>query len=220
MLISARLAERFSGELVSLGRHALRGVDTAVELWTLSYCAQVSPYVRQPSDLRAAPMWARLGRNPGSGHGPVGQLGHRYRHRAFRNKRSRQVWYRRSASRFRDWRRSGIWRTSCARSCPAPSILNGADASNCGVRAASEHAPAAAAARPSVLSESPSRPDRQSPANPTPSPGRITPWPSVCAACSPTIGIRRFSTTSGAMPIQSGVTQAPQAARARCPFPG
>ena len=35
VLISARLAERFTGELVSLGRHALRGVGTAVELWTL-----------------------------------------------------------------------------------------------------------------------------------------------------------------------------------------
>ena len=35
VLISARLGERFSGELVSLGRHALRGVGTKLELWTL-----------------------------------------------------------------------------------------------------------------------------------------------------------------------------------------
>ena len=35
VLISARLAERFTGELVSLGRHALRGVGTRLELWTL-----------------------------------------------------------------------------------------------------------------------------------------------------------------------------------------
>ena len=40
VLISARLAERFTGELVSLGRHALRGVDTEFELWTLPELAE------------------------------------------------------------------------------------------------------------------------------------------------------------------------------------
>ena len=36
VLVSAKLGERFSGELVSLGRHALRGVGTKLELWTLA----------------------------------------------------------------------------------------------------------------------------------------------------------------------------------------
>ena len=40
VLISARLAERFTGELVSLGRHALRGVGTTLELWTLPEIAE------------------------------------------------------------------------------------------------------------------------------------------------------------------------------------
>ena len=40
VLISARLAERFTGELVSLGRHALRGVDTKLEVWTLPELAK------------------------------------------------------------------------------------------------------------------------------------------------------------------------------------
>ena len=35
VLISAKLAGRFSGELVSLGRHALRGVDAELEILTL-----------------------------------------------------------------------------------------------------------------------------------------------------------------------------------------
>ena len=47
----------------------------------------------------------------------------------------------------------------------------------------------------------------------------ITLPPLVRVTRLPTIGIPRFSTTSGAMPVQSGVTRAPQAARARYPFP-
>ena len=42
VLVSARLAERFSGELVSLGRHALRGVGTRLELWTLPELARTA----------------------------------------------------------------------------------------------------------------------------------------------------------------------------------
>ena len=42
VLISARLGERFSGELVSLGRHALRGVGTRLELWTLAELAETA----------------------------------------------------------------------------------------------------------------------------------------------------------------------------------
>jgi len=40
VLVSARLAERFTAELVSLGRHVLRGVDTEIELWTLPELAE------------------------------------------------------------------------------------------------------------------------------------------------------------------------------------
>ena len=40
VLISARLADRFTAELVSLGRHVLRGVDTELELWTLPELAE------------------------------------------------------------------------------------------------------------------------------------------------------------------------------------
>ena len=35
VLISSEFAERFSGDLVSLGRHALRGVETKLEVLTL-----------------------------------------------------------------------------------------------------------------------------------------------------------------------------------------
>ena len=40
VLISSGLAERFTEELVSLGRHVLRGVDTEFELWTLPELAE------------------------------------------------------------------------------------------------------------------------------------------------------------------------------------